>query len=69
MVGGQNPGPEAPPRSKKGREKKGQRKGQERSDCQGAMEMGGCVRVIEWEEVRRDEPIEYILPTGVGSNF
>ena len=27
----------------------------------------GCVRVIEREEVRGDDPVEYVLPTGVGS--
>ena len=34
LVGGRNPGPEAPPRSKKGQEKMEQRRCQERSDCQ-----------------------------------
>ena len=29
------------------------------------MEKGGCVRVIEGEEVRRDDPVEYFLPAGV----
>ena len=33
------------------------------------MEKGGCFRVIEEEEVRRDDPVEYFLPLGVGSNF
>ena len=33
------------------------------------MEKDGCVRVIEGEEVRRDDPIEYFLPMGVGSSF
>ena len=27
------------------------------------------VRVIERKEVRRDDPIEYFLPTGVGTTF
>ena len=31
------------------------------------MEKGRCVRVIEREEVRRDDPVEYFLPIGVGS--
>ena len=31
------------------------------------MEKGGCVRIIEGEEVRGDDPVEYFLPTGVGS--
>ena len=34
LVDGQNPGSEAPPRSKKGQEKRGQKRCQERSDCQ-----------------------------------
>ena len=34
LVGGQNPGSEAPPRSKKRQEKREQRKCQERSNCQ-----------------------------------
>ena len=33
----------------------------------GAMEKGGCVKVIEDEEVRRDDPVEYFLHAGVGS--
>ena len=37
--------------------------------ARGAMEEGGCVRVIEREEVRGDDPNEYFLPTGVGSTF
>ena len=32
-----------------------------------AMEKGLCVRVIEGEEVRGDDPVEYFLPVGVGS--
>ena len=35
LVGGQNPGPEAPPRSKKGQERRKQRKCQGRSDVEG----------------------------------
>ena len=31
------------------------------------MEKSGCVRVIEGEEVRRDDPVEYFLLAGVGS--
>ena len=33
----------------------------------GATEKGGCVMVIEDEEVRRDDPVEYFLHVGVGS--
>ena len=35
LVDGQNPGPEAPPRNKKEREGREQRKRQERSDVEG----------------------------------
>ena len=31
------------------------------------MKKSGCVRVIEGEEVRRDDPVEYFLYAGVGS--
>ena len=31
------------------------------------MEKGGCVRVIEGEEIRRDDSVECFLPAGVGS--
>ena len=30
------------------------------------MEKGGCVRVIEREEVRGDDPVKYFHPAGVG---
>ena len=63
-VDNQNPGPEAPPRSKIGRERRGQRKYQG-----GAIEKSRYVRVIEVKEVRGDHPIEYFLPTGVESTF
>ena len=33
----------------------------------GVMEKGGCVRVIEGEEIRRDDSVECFLPAGVGS--
>ena len=32
--------------------------------ARGAMEKSGCVRVIEVEEVRRNDPVEYFLPAG-----
>ena len=28
------------------------------------MKKGGCVKVIEREEVRRDDPVKYFLPMG-----
>ena len=37
--------------------------------ARGAMKKGKYARVIEEEEVRRDDPVEYLLPTGVGSTF
>ena len=67
LVGDQNPGPEAPPMSKIRRERREQGKCQERSDCQWSDVKVGCVRVIKREEVRRDDPVEYFLPAGVGS--
>ena len=33
------------------------------------MEKGGCVRIIEGEEVRKDDPVEYFLLAGVRSTF
>ena len=33
----------------------------------GAMEKSEYVRVIKGEKVRRDDPVEYFLPVGVGS--
>ena len=67
LVGGQNPGPEAPPRSKKGKRRGSKGDVRRGATARGAMEKGGCVRVIEGEEVRGDEPIEYFLPAEVGS--
>ena len=32
------------------------------------MEKGGCVRVIEGEEVRRNDPVEYFFPAEIGSD-
>ena len=34
--------------------------------ARGAMEKGGCVKVIEGEEVRGDDPVEYFPLAGVG---
>ena len=54
------------PGARKG--KRGGSKGNVRrgATASGAMEKGGCVRVIEGE-VRRDDPVKYFLPMGVGS--
>ena len=69
LVSGQNPRTEAPPRRKKGQEKRGTGHVRRGATARGAMEKGRCVRVIEREEVRGDDPVEYFLPTGVGSTF
>ena len=55
------------PGAKKG--KRGGSKGDVRrgATARGAMEKGGCVRIIDGEEVRRDDPVEYFLPAGIGS--
>ena len=52
-----------------GKSKRGGSKGdvRGRATAKGAMEKSGCVRVIEGEEVRRNDPVEYFLPAGVGS--
>ena len=39
----------------------------ERATARGAMEKGGCVRVIKGEEGRGDDPVKYFLPAEVGS--
>ena len=67
LVGDRNPGPEAPPRSKRGRESKGDVRGG--ATVRGAMEKSRYVRVIKGEEVRRNDPIEYFLHTGIGRTF
>ena len=52
-------------RKSKRRGSKGDVRGE--ATARGAMEKGGCVRVIEGEEVRGDGPVEYFLSAGVGS--
>ena len=52
-------------RKGKSRRSKGDVRG--RATARGAMEKSGCVRIIEGEEVRRDDPVEYFLPAGVES--
>ena len=49
--------------------KRGGSKGdvREEATARKAIEKGGCVMVIEGEEVRGDEPVEYSLPSRVGS--
>ena len=68
LVGDQNPGAQAPPMSKGER---GKSKGDIRvgATAREAMEKSGYVRVIEGEEIRRDDPIEYFLPTRFAGTF
>ena len=47
--------------------RKGKIGGNKEDVRRGAMAKDGCVRVIEGEEVRGDDPVEYFLPAGVGS--
>ena len=61
LVGGQNPGSEAPPRSKKGGNKGDVRRG---ATAKGEMGNGGWISVIEGEEVRGDNPVKYFLSAG-----
>ena len=56
LVGDQNPGLKAPPRSKRGGSKGDVRRG--------VTEKSRHTRVTEGEEARRDDPIEHLLPTG-----
>ena len=46
-------------KGKRGGSKRDVRRG---ATASGAMEKGGCVRIIEGEEVRRDDPVEYFPP-------
>ena len=69
FIDDQNPGPKAPPISKKGRERREQRIYRGGATDRGAMEKSRYVRVIEGKEVRRDDPIEYVLPMRVRSTF
>ena len=51
-----------------GKGKRGESKGdvRGRATARGAMEKSGCVRVIEGEEVRGNDPVKYFLPGGSG---
>ena len=51
-------------KSKRRRSKGDVRRG---ATARGAMEKGACVKVIEGEEVRGDDPVKYFLPAEVGS--
>ena len=47
--------------------RKGKRGGSKGDVRGGAMKKGRYVRVIEGEEVRGDDSVEYLLPTRIGS--
>ena len=64
LIGDQNQGSEAFPRSNRRRQKKDKKDVKRGVTARGAMEKSRYVRVIEGEEVRRDDPIKYFLPTG-----
>ena len=57
LVGDQNPGSEAPPRSKIGREKKSKGDVRGGATARGAMKIR-YVKVIEGEEIRGGDPIK-----------
>ena len=69
LVGDQNPGPEAPPKSKRGQERGSKEDIRGVATAREATRKSRYVRVIARKAVRRDDPIEYFLPTGVGTTF
>ena len=70
IVGNRNSGPDASPRSTRESERGGS-KGDVRGEATAreAMKKSSYVGVIEKEEVRRDDPIEYFPTTLVKSTF
>ena len=53
---------------------KGKRRGSKgdvrgRTTARGAIEKGECVRVIDGEEVRRNDPVKHFLPAEIESTF
>ena len=67
LVGSQNPGPEAPSRSKKRPERREQRRCEEWNDCQWSYVEGWVCQGLEGEEVGGDDPGEYFFSMGIGS--
>ena len=51
------------PGAKKGKRRESKRDVRRGATARGAMEKVGSVRVIEGEEVRRDDTFKYFLPT------
>ena len=52
------------PGARKGKSRGSKRDVRGEVAARGAMKKGGCVRIIEGEEVR-DDPVKYFLPSGV----
>ena len=57
------------PRAGKGEKEGSKRNVRGGTTARGAMKKGGNVRAVEGEEVKRDDPVEYFLSTGVRSTF
>ena len=56
------------PRTRKGKRRGSKGDVRRGATARGAMEKGGCVRIIgEGEVVRGDDLVEYFFPAGVGS--
>ena len=55
------------PGARKGKRRDSKRDVRDGATATGVMEKGGCVMVIEGEEVRGDDPVEYFLLSGVRS--
>ena len=53
----------------KGEKESAKRDVRKAATARGTMEKSWRVRIIEWKEVRGDDPIEYFLPTGIRSTF
>ena len=52
------------PGARKGKRRGGRGDVRREATARGAMEKSGCVGVLEGEEVRGDDPVEYFLPAG-----
>ena len=55
------------PGARKGKRRRSKGDNSRGATARGAMEKDGCIMVINGEEVRRDDLVEYFLPVGVGS--
>ena len=52
------------PGARKSKSKRSKGDARRGATVRGAIEKSGCVRVIEEEEVRRDDPVKYFLSAG-----